>query len=169
MRAFVLAVLLGTSSLCPSFAQDQSQPSSPAQTIPVQPDRTPQQSEQSREQDRQRADDVRRRVLVVIPLGGILLGELDGLGVAQDILAGKPHTARSRLDQAQHQPPDGRFARAGLADQRQRLARRDGEAHAVDGVHVREWPAEDRAARNEALHQPFGLDQRCHVVIFGGA
>jgi hypothetical protein len=27
------------------------------------------------------------RVLVMIPLGGILLGELDGFGIAQDVLA----------------------------------------------------------------------------------
>jgi hypothetical protein len=62
MRAFVIAaVLLGSSSLYPSFAQDQgnSQSSRPPQTVPVQPERSPQQSEQSREQDRQRAEDVR--------------------------------------------------------------------------------------------------------------
>jgi hypothetical protein len=62
MRTFVLAaLLLGTSSLFPSFAQDQGKPqsSSQPQTVPVQPERTPQQSEQSREQDRQRAEDVR--------------------------------------------------------------------------------------------------------------
>jgi hypothetical protein len=62
MRALVLAaILLGTSSLYPSFAQDQgkSQPSDQPQTVPVQPERTPQQSEQSRDQERQRAEDVR--------------------------------------------------------------------------------------------------------------
>jgi hypothetical protein len=62
MRALVLtAVLLGSSSLYPCFAQEEgkSQPPNQAQTVPVQPERTPQQSEQSREQDRERAEDVR--------------------------------------------------------------------------------------------------------------
>src|SRR5438309_10505430 len=62
MRALVLtAVLLGSSSLYPAFAQDEgrAQPPNQAQTVPVQPERTPQQSEQSREQDQQRAEDVR--------------------------------------------------------------------------------------------------------------
>ncbi len=43
--------------------------------------------------------------------------------------------ARGRLEQAQHQPPGGRLAAARFADQRQRLARVQREAHAVDGVH----------------------------------
>jgi hypothetical protein len=62
MRAILLtAVLIGSSSLCPSFAQDEgkSQVPNQAQAVPVQPERTPQQSEQSREQDRERAEDVR--------------------------------------------------------------------------------------------------------------
>jgi hypothetical protein len=61
MRSRVLAVvLLGFSSLYPSFAQDANSPrSSQPQNVPVQPDRSPQQSEQSREQDRDRAEDVR--------------------------------------------------------------------------------------------------------------
>jgi|SRR5947209_6178336 len=62
MRTVVmLALLLGTSSLSASFAQDQgtSQSSSQPQTAPVQPERTPQQSEQARDQDRKQAEDVR--------------------------------------------------------------------------------------------------------------
>jgi hypothetical protein len=61
MRIFaVAAVLLLSSNLGPSFAQDQAEPSSPnqPQLVPVQPERTPQQSEQSRERDRERAEDV---------------------------------------------------------------------------------------------------------------
>jgi len=64
MRALVLtAVLLGSSSLYPAFAQEEGKSQSPnqAHTVPVQPERTPQQSEQSREQDRERAEDVRVR------------------------------------------------------------------------------------------------------------
>jgi hypothetical protein len=56
MRALLLAaVLLGSSSLS-SFAQDR--PNSPASN-PVQPERTPQQSDQARGQDQKRAEDVR--------------------------------------------------------------------------------------------------------------
>jgi hypothetical protein len=64
MRALVFAaVLLGTSSLSPSFAQNQgnSPPAAQPQTVPVQPERSPQQSDQSREQDQKRAEDVRVR------------------------------------------------------------------------------------------------------------
>jgi hypothetical protein len=62
MRTLLFAaVLLGSSSLQPLLAQDQSNQSqsNQPQTVPVQPERTPQQSEQSREQDRERAEDVR--------------------------------------------------------------------------------------------------------------
>ena len=64
MRAlFFAAVILGSSSLYPSFAQDRPNlpASSQPQTVPVQPERTPQQSEQAREPDQKRAEDVRVR------------------------------------------------------------------------------------------------------------
>jgi hypothetical protein len=62
MRVFaVAAMLLLSSSLMPSFAQDEEK--SPAfsqpQTTPLQPELTPQQSDQAKEQNRQRADDTR--------------------------------------------------------------------------------------------------------------
>jgi hypothetical protein len=62
MRVFAVAtVLLLSSSLVPSFAQNEGK--SPAlnqpQTTPVQPELTPQQSDQAKEQNRQRADDTR--------------------------------------------------------------------------------------------------------------
>ncbi len=62
MRSFAVAtILLLSSSLVPSFAQNEA--NSPAvsqpQTNPVQPERTPEQSQQSRDQDRQRAEDMR--------------------------------------------------------------------------------------------------------------
>ena len=62
MRVFAVAtILLLSSSLVPSFAQDEgkSPTLSQPQTTPVQPERTPQQSEQAKEQNRQRADDTR--------------------------------------------------------------------------------------------------------------
>jgi|SRR3954469_24432487 hypothetical protein len=63
MRALLLAaVLLGSSSLT-SFAQDRA--NSPASNQPstdrVQPERTPQQSDQARGEDQKRAEDVRVR------------------------------------------------------------------------------------------------------------
>ena len=64
MRALVFAaVLLGSSSLYPSFAQNQGHvpTASQPQTVPVQPERTPQQSDQSRDRDEKRAEDVRVR------------------------------------------------------------------------------------------------------------
>ena len=64
MRAVLLAaILLGSSSLYPTFAQDRANPpaASQPQTVPVQPERTPQQSEQARQQDEKRAGDVRVR------------------------------------------------------------------------------------------------------------
>ena len=64
MRVFTVAtILLLSTSLVPSFAQDEgkSSPSNQPQTVPVQPERSPQQSEQSREQDRESGEDVRVR------------------------------------------------------------------------------------------------------------
>jgi hypothetical protein len=60
MRAFAVAtILLLSSSLSPSFAQDQGKSASPSQpqAVPVQPERNPQQSQQSREEDRDRGED----------------------------------------------------------------------------------------------------------------
>ena len=62
MRVFAVAtILLLSSSLVPSFGQDEgkSPTLSQPQTSPVQPDLTPQQSDQAKEQNRQRADDTR--------------------------------------------------------------------------------------------------------------
>ena len=61
MRGFALAtILLLSSSLVPVFAEEAGKAagSNQPQTVPVQPERTPQQSEQSREPDRGRAEDV---------------------------------------------------------------------------------------------------------------
>ncbi|HEX3116384.1 MAG TPA: hypothetical protein VHQ48_12955 [Bradyrhizobium sp.] len=62
MRVLTAATILFlSSSLVPSFAQDEGKSPAPSQpqTVPVQPERNPQQSEQSREQDRQRAEGTR--------------------------------------------------------------------------------------------------------------
>jgi hypothetical protein len=60
MRVFAVAtMLLLSSSLVPSFAQDEGKAPTPSQpqTVPVQPERSPQQSDQSREEDRRRSED----------------------------------------------------------------------------------------------------------------
>ena len=56
MRVFLIAtVLFLSSSLVPTFAQDEGKsPATSPQTVPVQPERSPQ---QSREQDRNRGED----------------------------------------------------------------------------------------------------------------
>jgi len=62
MRIFALATILFlSSSLIPSFAEDAKDTPTPSvpQTAPVQPDRTPQQSDQAREQDRKSGGNVK--------------------------------------------------------------------------------------------------------------
>jgi hypothetical protein len=62
MRALAIAtILVLSSSVVPSLAQDQGNVSPPTQpkTTPVQPERTPQQSNQSRVQDQKSGEDVR--------------------------------------------------------------------------------------------------------------
>ena len=62
MRIFaVVTILFLSSSLTPSFAQDAKNASTPnePQTVPVQPERTPQQSDQAREQDRKNSEGVK--------------------------------------------------------------------------------------------------------------
>jgi hypothetical protein len=62
MRVFAVATIVFlSSSLVPAFAQDEgkSPATSQPQTVPVQPERSAQQSQQSREQDRERGEDVR--------------------------------------------------------------------------------------------------------------
>ncbi len=62
MRLFLVATILFlSSSLTPSIAQDAKNTPTPSepQTAPVQPELTPQQSDQAREQDRKSADGVK--------------------------------------------------------------------------------------------------------------
>jgi hypothetical protein len=66
MRVLTVATLfLLSSSLVPAIAQQQANPSAQSQpetgqpqTVPVQPERTPQQSEQSRAHEQKRGEDV---------------------------------------------------------------------------------------------------------------
>ena len=60
MRVFAIATMLSlSSSLVPCFAQDEGKAPTPSQpqAVPVQPERSPQQSDQSREEDRRRSED----------------------------------------------------------------------------------------------------------------
>lgn len=62
MRVFAVAmILLLSSSVAPSFAQNEEKSPAVSQppSTPVQPELTPQQSDQAKEQNRQRADDTR--------------------------------------------------------------------------------------------------------------
>jgi hypothetical protein len=62
MRVFALAtVLLLSASVIPALAQqaEKAPDSGRVQAVPVQPERTPQQAEQAREQERQQAEDVK--------------------------------------------------------------------------------------------------------------
>src|SRR5207245_2553900 len=70
----------------------------------------------------------------------------------EQIRAVETHAPGGRLDQPQHQPPDGGLSGARLANQRERLAGFDREADAVDRLHMRERAPEHRTARNEMLH-----------------
>ena len=54
----IAVVLLMSSSLAPSFAEEQAKTPNPPQMTPVQPERSPQQSEQSRGLDQKDAEDV---------------------------------------------------------------------------------------------------------------
>src|SRR5206468_934791 len=72
------------------------------------------------------------------------------------------HLARGGLDEAEHETPEGRFARARLADQAEGLARLDGERHAVHGPHPGARPAEEPAPDREVLAHLAHLDQRRH-------
>ncbi len=51
-----------------------------------------------------------------------------------------------RLDQAQNAAPGRRLAAAGLADKAERLARRDVERDAVDGMHMIDHALQKAAA-----------------------
>ena len=68
--------------------------------------------------------------------------------------------ARRRLDEAQQQPPDRRLAAARLADEPERLAAPDLEAHAVHGLDHADGALQDAAPDREVLDQVLDLDER---------
>ncbi len=64
----------------------------------------------------------------------------------RDVLTVEQDPAARRLEEPEHRPPDRRLAAAGLADETERLAARDPQAHAVDGLDVADVPVEDDPA-----------------------
>ena len=72
--------------------------------------------------------------------------------------------ARGRRQQPEHHPPQRRLARAGLADQRHRLALGDGDRDVVDGP---QRPARPEQARphHEDPREVAPLDQRRHGLL----
>ena len=68
--------------------------------------------------------------------------------------------ARRRVDEPEQQPADGRLAAARLADEAERLAPADLEAHAVDGLDEPDGPLEDAALDREVLDQVADDDER---------
>ena len=67
------------------------------------------------------------------------------------------------VDEAQQQPPDRRLAAARLADEPERLAAPDVEAHVVDGLDVGDRPLQDPALHREMLDQVAHLDEGCRA------
>ena len=77
-----------------------------------------------------------------------------------DAPAVQHHLARGDVEQPQDGAADRRLAAAGFADQRQRLAARDLERHAVDRVDDVFPAAEQAAAHRKVLFQIVDLKQR---------
>jgi hypothetical protein len=113
-------------------------------------------------------------------------------GQAEQLPALQPHRALVRLDQAHHAAGGGGLAAAGLADEPERLALLELEAHTVDGperhalaeelpargerddevAHVEEWPAADGLGDRVSVHVvPRRVSSRCrrHRVVCPGA
>ena len=59
-----------------------------------------------------------------------------------------------RSVERQDQPSQGRFAAAGLADESERLARADGQADAVDGLHLADGAAQHALAADRESDAP---------------
>ena len=70
-----------------------------------------------------------------------------------DVRAVEDDRAGRRVDEPQQQPADGRLAAARLADEAERLAAPDLEAHAVDGLDLADRPLQDAARDREVLDQ----------------
>src|SRR6185437_1505804 len=82
------------------------------------------------------------------------------LAETRDVLSVDADFARCRLDQPQHAARHRRFAATGFADQPQRLADVDREAHAVDGMHGADLAAEHPGPHRIMLDEVVDLEQR---------
>ena len=86
----------------------------------------------------------------------------------QHVVAAEPHVARRRLDQPQQAAAGRRLAAARLADQPERLALVDAEAHVVDRGDARARP-EAAAAAGEMLDEMRDLDERHQSIADCGS
>ena len=81
-------------------------------------------------------------------------------GEIVDALAVEDHLTCGDVEQPQDRAADRRLAAAGLADQRQRLALRDVERHAVDGIDRAALRAEQAPWTAKVLLEVVDLEQR---------
>jgi hypothetical protein len=128
MRVFAVAtIVLLSSSLVPSFAQNEGKPPTPSQpqTVPVQPERTPQLSEQSREQDRQRAEDTRLGRDWRVQRDGDRMGRMDReeMGRMMDSMRRDMDSDHRTVGRGWRMRPDDERADRGYPDE-DRLRRR---------------------------------------------
>ncbi len=84
-----------------------------------------------------------------------------------DLLAIKGDRPAGGIEEAQQEPADRRLAAARLADEAQRLAAPNREAHVVDRLHIAAPALEDSAGDREVLGQVLDLDQRPVVALRG--
>src|ERR1700682_147514 len=80
----------------------------------------------------------------------------------EQIAALESDVACIRLDQPQYQPAHGGFAAAGLANQRQRLARIDAETDAIDRLDEGGPASEHRTVGDEMFYEILDFEQRGH-------
>ena len=88
-----------------------------------------------------------------------------GLAEIGHVAAVEADRALGRVDQPEHGAPDGGLAAAGLADQPERLAGADMEAHAIDGIDLAGIAGEQPLLDREVLLQPLHLQ---HGRLGGG-
>ena len=83
-----------------------------------------------------------------------------GRGHVVDARAVQDHLAAGQPEQPQHRLADGGFAAARFAHQRQRLALRDVEGHAIHRIDIAGGAAEEAAAQREVLLEVVDLKYR---------
>ena len=84
-------------------------------------------------------------------------------GKTRDVAAAELDAASFDVDQSQQRPSRGRLPASGFADQRQRLAGGEIEAHLLDRVHTSAYAAEKARAQVEPRRERANLEQwrRC--------